>query len=391
MNQSLFLHIVERLEGFLGKLPAGIQKPILHEVTPLKELFLQQRPPRFVLTGSSKLPAHEVVARVFGFATPDAMRDVLVEVYRWQIVDADGRGEIALLDARGADARALATVRDELTRLPGDIFFFIDDASFAAARRESEISELSSLIDWNDSHPIRAKVVGLMRQNAVRADTSEHDVTDAEQVLLSAFATSNLSPRVLRISRWSESTAPEHAKQLMSLLAQELSNEARVEMIRISGDREAQAKIAQVLVKSTTAIATAIGTQPIPLADLPILTTLKLVMVSGIMYVSGRERSMRAATEFLGALGANVGAGMLLREGTRAVLKFFPGWGNVVCGMVAGAGTYAIGKAATVYFIEGLSLKDARRIYLTSRKKRRSPSLKESATATSFNGAEHRE
>ncbi len=140
-------------------------------------------------------------------------------------------------------------------------------------------------------------------------------------------------------------------------------------MIRISRDRAAQTEIAQVLVKSTTAICAAIGAQPIPLADLPILTTLQLMMVSGIMYLSGRERSLRAATEFVGALGANVGVGMLLREGTRAVLKFFPGWGNVVCGMVAGAGTYAIGRAAIVYFIEGVSLKDARRTYLTSRKK----------------------
>ena len=61
---------------------------------------------------------------------------------------------------------------------------------------------------------------------------------------------------------------------------------------------------------------------------------------------------------------------MLLREGTRAVLKFFPGWGNVVCGLVAGSGTYAIGRAATVFFIDGVSLKDARRTYLISRKKR---------------------
>ncbi len=155
----------------------------------------------------------------------------------------------------------------------------------------------------------------------------------------------------------------------MSVVARELPNEARVEMIRISGDRQAQAEIAQVLVKSATAISTAIGAQPIPLADLPILTTLQLVMVSGIMYIAGRERSLRAATEFVGALGVNVGAGMVLREGTRAVLKFFPGWGNVVCGMVAGAGTYGLGKAATVYFLEGVSLRDARRTYLASRKK----------------------
>ena len=149
-----------------------------------------------------------------------------------------------------------------------------------------------------------------------------------------------------------------------------MPNEARVELVRSSRDRHAQGEIAEMLVKSTSAICAAIGAQPIPLADLPILTTLQLVMVSGIMYISGRERSMRAATEFVGALGANVGLGMILREGTRAALKFFPGWGNVVCGMVAGAGTFAIGRAAMVYFIEGASLRDARRAFAQNKKKR---------------------
>ena len=156
----------------------------------------------------------------------------------------------------------------------------------------------------------------------------------------------------------------------MSMLARGMPNEARVEMARIAGDRAVQGEIAQMLVKSTTAICAAIGAQPIPLADLPILTALQLLMVSGIMYISGRERSLRAATEFVGALGVNVGAGMILREGTRALLKFFPGWGNIVCGAVAGAGTYAIGRASIGYFLEGVTLKDARRTYLANRKKR---------------------
>jgi uncharacterized protein (DUF697 family) len=85
--------------------------------------------------------------------------------------------------------------------------------------------------------------------------------------------------------------------------------------------------------------------------------------------VSGRERSLRAATEFVGAIGANVGVAMLLREGVRAILKFVPGWGNVVCGMVAAAGTYAMGRAAMAFFIEGASLKEARRTYVASRRK----------------------
>ncbi len=133
--------------------------------------------------------------------------------------------------------------------------------------------------------------------------------------------------------------------------------------MRSGGDRQAQSEIAELLVKSTSAICAAVGAQPIPLADLPVLTTLQLVMVSGIMYISGRERSLRAATEFIGAIGANVGLGMILREGARVALKFLPGWGNVVCGMVAGAGTFAIGRAATVYFIEGATLREARRAF----------------------------
>ena len=158
------------------------------------------------------------------------------------------------------------------------------------------------------------------------------------------------------------------------MLARELPNEARIKMVRLSRDKATQREIAHQLIKSTTAICGAIGMQPIPLADLPILTTLQLVMISGIMDVSGRERSLRAATEFVAALGVNVGAGMVLREGTRALLKFFPGWGNVICGMVAGAGTYGLGRAAAAYFIEGVSLKDARRTYLRDRRK--SPSRK---------------
>jgi uncharacterized protein (DUF697 family) len=180
---------------------------------------------------------------------------------------------------------------------------------------------------------------------------------------------SGLGSQLLQVFELSGESAAASAQQLMTLLAGNIRNEARVEMARIAQDRAAQGEIAQTLVKSTSAICAAIGAQPIPLADLPILTALQLTMVAGVMYISGRERSLRAATEFVGALGVNVGAGMILREGARALLKFFPGWGNVVCGAVAGAGTYAMGRAAIVYFLEGLSLKDARRAYLSSRKK----------------------
>ena len=148
---------------------------------------------------------------------------------------------------------------------------------------------------------------------------------------------------------------------ILAGVAGALPMEARLEFARASGDTAAQKEIATLLTRSATAVCTAIGTQPIPLADFPILTSLQVLMVAGIIHATGREWNVKLARDFLAALGANVGLGLLLREGARAALKFFPGWGNAISGAVAGAGTYAIGRAATAFFIEKLPMGEARR------------------------------
>jgi uncharacterized protein (DUF697 family) len=349
MNQPFLLHVVERLESFVGKLPEKIQRPILSELTPLKELFLRQRPPRIVFAGSNRISLGDVFSMMLG---TKASEPIPLENFVWQDVSPSEQGTMSILDAREADRSKQASVQveEELNRQPADVILFLDDSESARGPRKQDIDNLVASLDWSGN---TAKVVGIA--------FSAERVAPIKKNLETKKGIGDCLLQVVEL--------PGEAKQLMSILARELPDEARIEMVRISRDKEAQHQIAQVLVKSTTAICTAIGAQPIPLADMPILTTLQLVMVSGIMYVSGRERSLRAATEFIGALGANVGAGMLLREGTRAILKFFPGWGNVVCGMVAGAGTYSIGRAAIIFFVEGASLKDARKTYLASRKR----------------------
>ena len=380
MNQSLLLHVVERLEGLVGKLPGTIQKPILHELTPLKELFLQQRPPRFLLSGSTKTPLAKIVSTLFAPVSAGQKPELSAESSRWQTLNVVEHGSLSILDARDAGKSDADEIREELKGQPADLIFFLDENDSTRGPRKADLENLLACVDWNEQAAARSKVIGIefaTRKSAGRNhQSSDGDSGQHEQRLQKAFASkSAIADRLLRAFSFSSASSSEARAQLLPLLTQTLPNETRIEMIRISRDREAQREVAQILVKSTTAICTAIGAQPIPLADLPILTTLQLVMVSGIMYVSGRERSLRAATEFVGALGANVGLGMLLREGTRAILKFFPGWGNLVCGMVAGAGTYAIGRAATVFFLEGVSLQEARRTYLTGRKNLPRPAL----------------
>jgi uncharacterized protein len=377
------LQVVERLERLAGRLPSRIRNAVLSELTPLKQLFLQQRPPRFLFAGSANVPAGKIVSALFGsteFAAPDAA----APLSRWFEVDFPERGKISIIDVRGIVDSTAIHVRDELKYRAADVIFFIRDEKIAQELEGREFADLNSYLNWNEALDSDRKIIEIVvppLETIAPRDYNAFGATRNNGVAGSSVARHGVFLETLRLVPVDNGRAfelpPAEARRLMSILARELPNEARMEMIRISRDREAQREVAQLLVKSTTAVCTAIGAQPIPLADLPILTSLQLTMVSGIMYVSGRERSLRASAEFAGALGANVGAAMVLREGARAVLKFFPGWGNVVCGLVAGSGTYAIGRAATAYFIEGVSLKDARRTYLKSPKKRRHRELEE--------------
>ena len=345
MKQTTLVQIAERLETLAGKLPEKIRRPVLRELVPLKQLFLQQRRPRFLFIGSSKTPMPEIIDLLFAPDSHEGMNVTLTPVHRWTEWTIPGHGTVSILDARDAGDSTQTQIQEDLRREPADVVFFFDDG-------ESNLNE--TIVPAGET-----KIIGLSLGSARR-------VTDLEEVL---DVQPYVRDRLLTVVRITEKQSAE-TRRLMSLLAAELPNQAKIEMIRISRDRHAQLHVAQMLIKSTTAVCAAIGAQPIPLADMPVLTALQVLMVSGIMYISGRERSLRAATEFIAALGANVGVGMLLREGTRAMLKFFPGWGNVVCGMVAGAGTYAIGRAATAYFLEGASLQEAKQTYLKSRRKR---------------------
>jgi uncharacterized protein len=372
MNQTALLQIAEKLERLAGRLPSKIRKAVLSELTPLKELFLQQRPPRFLFIGSSKMPMQRIINALFTPGSQEQTNVAVMPVHRWIDWNISGHGTISILNARDAGDSAAAQVEEDLRRQPADVIFLCDDGESNLARL-SAANFLLQLQDEVGGALDDAKVIAVSFGSEKRAARLEEELKMQRAI----------RDRLLKVIQFREMHSAE-TRGLLSVLAGELPNEAKIEMIRISRDREAQHHIAQMLVKSTTAICAAIGAQPIPLADMPILTSLQVVMVSGIMYISGRERSLRAATEFITALGANVGAGMVLREGARAVLKFFPGWGNVVCGMVAGAGTFAIGRAASAFFIGGVSIKDARQKYLSARKQ---PSRKRQCLDGSMRGS----
>jgi hypothetical protein len=66
LNRDTLLSLYHRLTALVEKLPGGLQKPILRELVPIRELFLEQRPARIVLLGDTGMSVPEFLHSVAG-------------------------------------------------------------------------------------------------------------------------------------------------------------------------------------------------------------------------------------------------------------------------------------------------------------------------------------
>ncbi len=365
MKPSSFLALYEKLEKLVQRLPEALQAPILREITPIKTLFLLQRAPRLVLLGPAGAGKRELINSLFGEELVPSGEENFSDS-TWQSFGRPAHGVLRLLDARRP--ASLPLLKDALAADAPDLFIFARPARGIDEAFAADLAHAAELLTFAETrHATRPRLLGLLL-----ADTQidiEHLRLELHSALHGRQESSDHMVGTLALRPGAET------ERLIELIALELPGEAQLEMARLSGNRGLQKQIAQVVVKSVTAMCGAIGTQPIPLADFPILTSLQASMVAGIMHISGREMSVKLAGEFLAAVGANVGLGLALREGSRAAVKLVPIWGNAISGAVAAAGAYAVGRAAVGYFIEGVSIKDARGLF--RRRRKETPLLKE--------------
>src|SRR5262249_2267042 len=96
--------------------------------------------------------------------------------------------------------------------------------------------------------------------------------------------------------------------ELIGTLFKHLPDAGRGTFVRIARVRGLQEQLATDLTRSVAVICTGIAALPIPIADLIPITTMQVTLVAAIAWLSGRSLDKKAATEFLGAMGANVGA-----------------------------------------------------------------------------------
>lgn len=330
MKRDDILKFYNRVTSVVEKLPGGIQKPILAELEPIRELFIEQRPPRIVLVGSASTPTapaflHELSGHAVETGTATS---------GWRTYRIADRGAVEVLDARRDVPDGI--LEDAIAAQSCDVVLLVRNS----ADDESALESAAHRIAWlRTTMESEVPVVGLVLPTL---ETGEKDSLAAQLRSKAGFVP-------VAVFELSADTRQVVAETICSLLPLP----SRLEFARFTMARGAQTEIAERLLKSFAALCGVIGVQPIPLADLPVLTALQSLMVSLIVYVSGRQVSPKLVAEFAAAVGINVGAGFIFREGARAIVKFIPVWGNAVSGVVAGAGTYAIGRAAIAYFIQG--------------------------------------
>jgi uncharacterized protein (DUF697 family)/predicted ATPase len=110
--------------------------------------------------------------------------------------------------------------------------------------------------------------------------------------------------------------------------------------------RDLYARHAMPYITFYSLLATTAGAIPVPWVDLLILPGIQTRMVHHVARLYGQPLKAQHFGELAGALGL----GMLVRQGIRELMKFIPYVGSVAGGALAGASTFALGKAACFYY-----------------------------------------
>lgn len=137
---------------------------------------------------------------------------------------------------------------------------------------------------------------------------------------------------------------------LVGIMEQSLPEELQETLTRIQiVSLDSKVKAAKKHVIAAAAAATAIGATPIPFSDAALLVPTQLTMLASITVTFGFELNKAKLASILSGTIGTVGATVLGKTVVSSILKFIPGAGTVVGGIIsggtAGAITTALGEA----------------------------------------------
>lgn len=398
-EKSFLQQLISMLKDHTKDFPQSFQDRLFKELQSPLRMIESSRYPRVAMVGRTRAGKSALLNAIFERVVSEtsAIQTGTKAVVWTMLTGPSGEPMIQILDTRGfqeptdTDNKTTSekATSKALRNAAPDVIVFVTKATEVNAAIQPDVAALAKILETvHQAHNFYPLVVGVLSQcdnveppyvktasdrvkypdaweekqrniNQACADLQlhfeRHETLHKNQkiVAISAYAQYGndgmLIPDPVTDWRW-------NIDALKRVLVEEIPEDARLIFSRNARVRSYQRKYARRVIHACSAATGLLGTQPIPLTDMPALTTIQLLMVASIAYIAGKDFSIETAKDFLVAAGINIGVGFALREAARALLRLIPVGGSALSGTIALAGTEGIGKLAMLYFIQGASI-----------------------------------
>ncbi|PXW93203.1 small GTP-binding protein [Streptohalobacillus salinus] len=407
------VHLYDHFDQVIDQLPVNVPASVRKQIEKfvfknddlkgLIEDIKTRRPPRFILMGRTGVGKSSLINSLFGkyIAKTSAIQIGTKEVERYQYED-NGDVLFEVIDTRGLkesvtrteDKSAEQALKVAIESFEPDAVFHLMNATERAAMDDDlmqikrikpllgkDVPILTVLTHVDNIEPARIKEAENYPQ--IKLDRIDEKI---EQVKHLMNALQIDVTEVIAVSSYIEWThdAPEtlfieerkklaidfdgryQIDYLLDFLEHNMDFQASIHLMMSTRIDRAIKKITKQLIQIFSTAASTVALTPIPVSDMSVLIPLQLIMVSFIAYLSGRDLTRETLKDFLLSIGGVGSLGysfkLIAQQGSKLLNVVLPGSGSVISSTIAFSGTYAMGKAAEAYYLDGMNKKDLKRV-----------------------------
>lgn len=406
--------IYETFESFMESLPDEIPSRVkewalerIVEDEELSELIndiKNRRAPRLILVGRTGSGKSSLINAICGqYLAEISDVDIGTEEARKYSYESFGKTIFEVIDTRGfgegeddrpARESALQSIREATQEFDPDAILFLQKADERGYRQQDvdcirEIQEtgdrdlpvigICSQVDKlepsrekdPDNYSDRKKKNIEEAADQLEKDLENEWIDVLDVIPVSSYLEWERDPTEIESSEERERLSIRfdgryNIDHLIDVLEDNIDFEAGITLLMAARLDRVAREISDRFIRNFALISGMVGTTPIPVSDILILTPMQITLIMLVAYLAGRELSFETARELLTSIGVAAPAGfglkMIFQQGSKLANLLYPGAGSALSGSIAAGGTYGIGKASKAYFFRGASREELKQI-----------------------------